>query len=264
VTELRKYPRTQHVQGSRLQPGDHDLAAVPWSALEGKHLVVEEKVDGSNAGVSFGPHGELRLQSRGHFLRGGPRERQFDLLKSWAQAQRARLERALGQRYVLYGEWVYAKHTIYYDQLPHYLLEFDLLDRETGAFLSTPRRRELLAGLPLASVPVLHEGPLERLEELTALVGRSRYKSSRWRERLEAACAQAGFDPARIRPETDVSDEGEGLYIKWEEDGVVRGRYKWVRASFLTTVLDSGSHWADRLLLPNGLADGVDLYGGDA
>ena len=39
--ELYKYPRTHHLQDSRLQPGDEDLTSVPWTALEGRHLVVE-------------------------------------------------------------------------------------------------------------------------------------------------------------------------------------------------------------------------------
>jgi len=52
----------------------------------------------------------------------------------------------------MYGEWLYAKHTIYYDQLPAYFLEFDVLDMQIGEFLSTARRRELLAGLPVAAV----------------------------------------------------------------------------------------------------------------
>lgn len=40
---LKKYPRTPHLEGSRLQPGDEDLSQVPFSYIKGKHLVVEEK-----------------------------------------------------------------------------------------------------------------------------------------------------------------------------------------------------------------------------
>src|SRR5436305_12241126 len=80
---IRKYPRTRHLVGSRLQPGDEDLDALPMSELAGKHVVVEEKMDGANCGVSFDAELSLQLQSRGHFLTGGPRERQFDLFKQW-------------------------------------------------------------------------------------------------------------------------------------------------------------------------------------
>ena len=71
---LYKYPRTRHLQGSRLQPGDEGLAAVPFADLVGRYLVVEEKVDGANAGIRFDRAGILKLQSRGHYLTGGLRE----------------------------------------------------------------------------------------------------------------------------------------------------------------------------------------------
>ena len=38
---------------------------------------------------------------------------------------------------------------------------------------------------------------------------------------------------------------------KVEEEGEVRARYKYVRADFLTAVLDSGTHWLRRPILPN-------------
>ncbi|WP_306366134.1 RNA ligase family protein [Nocardiopsis sp. CC223A] len=188
---MHKYPRTRHIHGSRLQPGDRDLSAAPFSAIAGRHLVVEEKLDGANAGIGFGPGGELLLQSRGHYLTGGPRERQFAPFKAWAATLAPRLHERLGDRYVLYGEWMYAKHTVYYDALPHLFCEFDILDTRDGAFLDTPARREMLAGLPVASVPVLHTGPLERLADLTALVGPSTCRTPRWREALADAHERA-------------------------------------------------------------------------
>ncbi|HST86918.1 MAG TPA: RNA ligase family protein, partial [Ktedonobacterales bacterium] len=132
MESIYKYPRTRHVEGSGLQPGDEDLAVAPFAALAGRHLVVEEKMDGANSAISFTPEGRLLLQSRGHYLAGGPRERQFDLFKRWASRYAGELWEALGSRYVLYGEWLYAKHTIYYTDLPHYFLEFDALDTVDG------------------------------------------------------------------------------------------------------------------------------------
>ena len=108
-----KYPRTPHLQGSRLQSGDEDLSQRPFCDLAGRHVVLEEKIDGANSAVSFTDEGELRLQSRGHFLTGGYRERHYDLLKQWAVVQQAKLYEVLGCRYIMYGEWMYAKHSIY-------------------------------------------------------------------------------------------------------------------------------------------------------
>lgn len=258
---LHKYPRTAHIEGSRLQPGDEDLDSVPFAEIAGRHLVVEEKLDGANSGVSFDPNGALLLQSRGHFLTGGVREKQFHLFKQWGHTHADRLRAVLGTRHVMYGEWLYAKHTIFYDALPHYFMEFDVLDRETDQFLSTERRRALLAGLPVVSVPVLHAGSDLTLEGLTSLIGPSLYKSDSWRERLQQEAGAGGHDIERTWNQTDRSELMEGLYIKVEEGGQVVERYKYIRASFLTAVVDSGGHWVRRPILPNQLADGVDLFG---
>jgi hypothetical protein len=259
---LHKYPRTLHLQGSRLAPGDEDADSVPFAALAGRSLVVEEKVDGSNSGLCCDAGGRLWLQSRGHFLTGGEREKHFDLFKQWAHGHAAVLRDVLGSRYVVYGEWLYAKHTIFYDQLPHYFLEFDVLDTETGDFLATDRRRALLAGLPVVSVPVLWSGTARSLAELVALVRPSLYKGPAWRERLTEVGSARGLGPERVWAETDRTDLAEGLYVKAEEDGRVVGRYKYVRADFLATVHDSGSHWLKRPIVPNQLRPGVDLFGG--
>ncbi|MFI6575830.1 RNA ligase family protein [Nocardiopsis sp. NPDC050513] len=252
---LHKYPRTRHIRGSRLGPGDDDLAAAPFGGLAGRHLVVEEKLDGANAGISFGSDGRLRLQSRGHFLTGGPRERQFAPLKAWAATVAPQLWPRLGDRYVLYGEWLYAKHTVFYDALPHFFCAFDVLDTRENVFLSTPRRRELLEGAPVVSVPVLYSGPLSDLADLTRFVGPSACRTPHWRRALEAAARAGGADPDRALAESDGSDLMEGLYVKVEEGDRTVDRYKWVRSEFTTAVLDSGTHWLDRPLIANGLAD---------
>ena len=261
MEQIHKYPRTPHLEGSGLQAGDEELAIVRFSELAGKHLVIEEKMDGANCGVSFDRDGRLQLQSRGHYLVGGPRERQFHLLKGWASRYSAELWELLGGRYVLYGEWCYAKHTIFYNDLPHYLLEFDLYDRRNDVFLSTARRRELLRNAPfIASVAVLHAAPLPSLAALEMLVGPSRFITASHREQLrEAACAQ-GLDPERVLRETDPSGWMEGLYIKVEDGDQVTERYKYVRSSFLQTVLDSGNHWLNRPILANRLREGAALW----
>lgn len=260
LPSLRKYPRTRHLEGSRFQHGDHDLEAVAFKDVRGQFFVVEEKMDGANAGVSFDPDGKLLLQSRGHYLMGGPRERHFDLLKQWAAAHAEDLYLALGDRYIMYGEWLYAKHTCFYDRLPHYFMEFDIYDREKDVFLSTARRREMLAGLPVVSVAVLWEGRPQKLGEVTSLVGPSLFKTPEWRDRLVEAGAVASVPAAQVLAETDPHDAMEGVYIKVEDDDRVLDRLKWVRGSFLNALVDSGSHWLDRPIVNNRLAEGVSLW----
>ncbi len=249
-----KYPRTPHLVGSRLQPGDEDLSQIPFSLLAGRNLVVEEKIDGANSAISFGSDGELLLQSRGHYLTGGYRERHYNLMKQWANVHRDALYAVLGRRYILYGEWMYAKHTVFYDKLPHYFLEFDVLDRETGIFLDTHSRRALLADLPVASVPVLAEGVFRDQDSLKALLGDSRFVGPEHMAVLRQSSLELGLDPERQLRETDHQRLMEGLYIKIEERGQVVDRLKFVRPTFYQTVQLSESHWLDRPIIPNRLA----------
>jgi len=167
----------------------------------------------------------------------------------------------LGTRYVMYGEWLYAKHTIFYDSLPHYFLEFDVLDTNNGEFLSTERRRALLEGAPVSSVRVLWSGRAVSLRKLQELVGHSLFKSRAWRDSLDEISLARNHDCAIVQSETDSSDLMEGLYIKVEDEGRVIERYKYIRTSFLTAVLESGSHWMDRPILPNQLSPEADIFG---
>lgn len=260
MNHILKYPRTQHLEGSRLQPGDEDLDAVPYDRIRNRFIVVEEKLDGANAGISFDSGGNLCLQSRGHFLVGGARERHFTLFKSWAQCHHEALSALLGDRYLMYGEWMYAKHTIFYDRLPNYFMEFDILDMRTGMFLGTEQRHALLKGTPISSVPVLHSGSAIRSDYLLSLVRTSLYRSPAWKDTLHRVGAAAGVPVELLEKQTDPSDLMEGLYIKIEEEGKVVERYKYVRSGFLTSVVRSESHWLDRPIVPNQLADGVDIF----
>lgn len=256
--KIRKYPRTPHLQGSRLQPGDEDLSQIRFSQIAGRHIVAEEKCDGANTAISFNGRGELLLQSRGHYLTGGYRERHYHLLKQWANARRDVLFHVLGGRYIMYGEWMYAKHSLFYDALPHYFLEFDVYDRDRDIFLDTPSRRELLRGLPVVSVPVLGEGIFQEQKKLLELMGPSHYITERHRERLREVSLSLGLDPERQCAETDPSGNMEGLYIKIEEEGRVMERMKYVRSSFLQCVEESGTHWLERPIVPNQLTVSVD------
>ena len=251
---LFKYPRTRHIAGSGLQKGDGDLQTVALPLLQNRFLVVEEKVDGANAGISFDENGQMLLQCRGHYLTGGSGEAQFSLFKPWAQAHRFWLHQTLSTRFVLFGEWLQAKHTVFYDALPHYFMEFDIWDSQTSTFLSTPERQKILHNGPVVSVPVLFAGQIKTRKPLE-LIRPSLYKTANWREVLRQTAQNAGCDPDFVLArETDNSDLSEGLYIKWEENGRVVERYKWVRPDFISAILNSGTHWRERPLLQNGLA----------
>jgi len=253
VESILKFPRTPHLQGSQLGPGDDDLRQVRFSEIANKPIVVEEKVDGSNCGISFDAGGQLRLQSRGHYLTGGPREKQFALLKQWASEQHQRLWGCLADRYLMYGEWMYAKHTVFYDRLPAYFLEFDVYDRHDEVFLDTSRRQTLLDGTELHSVPVLHQGLFAHQNDLVSLLKPSRFISETPRESYRGAANARQEEMPSGKIETDFSGMMEGIYIKVEANGVVQSRLKYVRADFKALVDQSGSHWMSRPLIRNQL-----------
>ena len=136
-------------------------------------------------------------------------------------------------------------------QLPHFFLEFDILDRESGRYLDTHSRHRMIDDLPVCSVPVLEEGVFLKKEELLKLMGHSSFISENHIENLRIECEKLGLDVDRQIRETDRSALMEGLYIKIEENGEVVDRMKFVRASFLQTVDASETHWLERPIVPN-------------
>lgn len=268
MEQIYKYPRTRHLEGSKAQLGDEDLDCAKLESIKGNYLVLEEKVDGANCGISFGSDGRMYLQSRGHFLNGGYGERQFDLFKLWAGCFEEPLRRLLGDRYVMYGEWLYAKHTVFYDKLPHYFMEFDIFDKRQQCFYSTRKRREFLKNAPfIHSVRVLTEGYFETVQSIQKWIGTSLFISDTPNKNFAAQCRKSGVDAGLAIRQTDLTGIMEGIYIKVEDGDYVTDRLKFVRGSFLNTILDSESHWAARPIIANRLADGVDLFaipgGGD-
>lgn len=261
MNDLKKYPRTRHLQGSRKSGDDFELEDVSFeTALQGKFVVYEYKIDGSNTGLSFSNNKELLIQSRGHYLRGGPREKEFTKVKEWATALQNDLCDVLGKRYIMYGESMYAKHTIYYDALPHYFLEFDVYDKEKKLFLSTKARKSLLEGLSYVAAPIAFEGIATTLEHLKSFIGFSVYKTKDWKQNLIDTANKIHQNVELVLAQTDSSDLEEGIYIKVETEEETVDRFKFVRSSFTNSILNQGSHWNSRPILPNKLADGVNLY----
>jgi RNA ligase len=243
-----KLPRTLHIEGSRLPVGEVDPEAVQFNKLRGEFLIIEEKVDGSGVSISLDNHLNLQIMHRGSLANG----KEYRELNIWAEAHWEDLLFLLGERYVLFGEWMRNKHTIYYDQLPDYFLESDIYDQDRNVWLSTSARNNLLKGHDfIKQVPVIAAFKPSDIKEVTSLVGRSKYQSDNWQGHLKQKCHMLGFSDKKILQETDNTGLMEGLYIKHEDDLQVIGRYKYVRHEFLENILNSGSHLIDRLPIYN-------------
>jgi hypothetical protein len=245
-----KLPRTLHIEGSRLAPGQVDPEAIQFNKLRGEFLVIEEKVDGTGVSISLDNHLDIQVMHRGNKAIG----KEYRDLILWAENNWEDLLFLLGERYILFGEWMHDKHTIYYDQLPHYFLESDIYDKDRELWLSTSARNNLLKGHDyIKQVPVIAAFKPSALEQITSLVGPSKFQSSGWRGKLRRKCNILGFTAKPILEETDPSGLMEGLYIKHEDDLQVLNRYKYVRYEFLQSIINSGTHLRDRLPIHNGL-----------
>lgn len=236
-----KYPRTPHLFGSKGTDDDKHLSRKESDAfIANASLIVEEKVDGTNVGIHFTSSGRMVLQCRGHEITEGMHP-QYDLFKQWTSVKRPVLEGAVGSRFILYGEWLYAKHSVHYRKLPHYFFEFDIYDKDAGQFLDLDSRLRMLAGTGIYTVPVNHRGLVTK-DELQTLIGPSAYDSE--------------FD----NPVTGKTDKlMEGLYLRTEAGGFVTGRAKFVRPAFVEKVKQS-EHWQHQKMIPNLLEDGADIW----
>ena len=235
-----KYPRTPHLFGSKGTDDDKHLNEKDSNAfIADESLIVEEKIDGTNVGIHF-LDGELVLQCRGHLITEGMHP-QYDLFKQWAAVKRHVLEECLCEQFILFGEWVYARHSVFYRRLSHYFFEFDIYDKQAKAFLDLKQRLSILAGTGIETVPVVHQGILAKTD-LQSLIGPSQFDS---------------------QFETPMSHQAdnlmEGLYLRTEADGVVTGRAKFVRPEFVEKIKQS-THWQHQAMVPNQLADGVDIW----
>lgn len=236
-----KYPRTPHLFGSKGTDDDKHLCESKSLAfLADDSLIVEEKIDGTNVGLHFSKEGELVLQCRGHLITEGMHP-QYDLFKQWAAVKRPLLEDRLSDRYILFGEWVYAMHSVHYQQLPHYFFEFDIYDKQLATFISLERRLTILDGAGVPTVPVVHKGSVSR-EQLSKLIGPSSYGSQ--------------FE----NPLTHRTDDlMEGLYLRTEANNAVTGRAKVVRPEFVEKIKQS-THWQHKEMKPNLLAEEADIW----
>eukprot|EP00117_Sycon_ciliatum_P008898 scpid67490/ scgid11409/ len=184
-TELLKFPRTQHLfdaGGSGvsrddlvMDSGTAELFYTPErgrGAAAGEIIVeVEEKVDGANLGISIDDGGQLRAQNRSHYVDSST-HKQFSALDGWLEEHRGELYDLLSPgNDILYGEWLAAKHSIHYTNLPDLFLAFDLFDRRAQRFCSRRERdRRLSESTSLSTVRLVYSGLLRNKQHVLDLL----------------------------------------------------------------------------------------------
>lgn len=159
LTDFFRFPHTPHLAwlGEGSPRDDKVLSPSEVTALLAGDVVVEEKLDGANIGLSLAPDGSLRAQNRGQYLV-EPHAGQFARLSAWLAQHGEGLRAVLTPNLMLFGEWCAARHSLKYAALPDWFLLFDVYDHSAGRFWTSARRNELAATLGLSTVPRLMEG----------------------------------------------------------------------------------------------------------
>ncbi|OIQ01226.1 MAG: DNA ligase [Syntrophobacteraceae bacterium CG2_30_61_12] len=217
-----KFPSTPHLAtmpGIDIR-GDKVLTESERDEFMTHELIVEEKVDGANLGLSFDAEGNIRAQNRGAYLH-LPGTGQWEKLGEWLARHTDMLFEYLSDRYILFGEWCYAQHSISYNRLPDWLLAFDIYDREARRFLATSRRDRLLDEMRISKVPRLAHGRF-CFVEIQKLLSQSKL----------------------------ADQPAEGIYLRIDQGDWLEQRAKLVRPAFIQAVVQ---HWSRSAIKPNRL-----------
>lgn len=217
-----KFPSTPHLAtmpGVDIR-GDKVLSELERDEFLTHEVTVEEKVDGANLGISFDSEGNIRAQNRGAYLH-LPGSGQWKKLGDWLTPRTDTLFEHLSDHFILFGEWCYAQHSVFYDRLPDWFLGFDIYDKRFDRFLSSKHRDDLFTKMSIAQVPVLASGHFAYPEVQKFLL------TSKLGNQL-----------------------AEGIYLRFDQDDWLAQRAKLVRPAFIQAV---EQHWSRSTIRPNRL-----------
>ncbi|EIJ43248.1 ATP-dependent DNA ligase [Beggiatoa alba B18LD] len=219
-----RFPHTPHLiwLGTSIPRNDKLLEKIEVTTLLNSEVIIEEKIDGANLGISVDAQGNLQIQNRGQYLK-EPFSGQFRKLKQWLAQHHYDLVNTLTHNLILFGEWCAACHSVYYEQLPDWFLVFDVYDYYTHQFWSTTRRNELVKTLNLNHVSCLFKGKITE-QELKKLLDKQSCYSYHKRE---------------------------GLIIRQESEHWLNMRAKLVAPNFIQQI---DEHWTKKNIIWNHLA----------
>jgi len=140
----KKYPRTYHLPWSRSKTDD-DRVLRDTDHFKGKEVIVTEKMDGENTTIYNDFIHARSLDSKDHASR------------HWVKMLQSTIGYQIPQNWRICGENLYAKHSIYYQNLSSYLYVFSIWTDEDKC-LSWDETVEWAELLGLQMVPVLYRG----------------------------------------------------------------------------------------------------------
>lgn len=222
--EFLKFPRTPHlfvVSGLDIRD-DKVLPEPEYQLFLNNNIIIEEKVDGANVGISLSKKGDLLIQNRGNYILPGNHP-QFNLIWDWAYSRISLLTEHVANDFIVFGEWCYAKHSILYTSLPDWFLGFDIYDKKNKVFLNSELRNHILKKVNIKIIPTLGKGKYSRTD-LEKLLNRSK----------------SNFYLGPV----------EGIYLRYEDSEKLLKRAKIVRKNFIQ---DIDIHWNNKKMVANKL-----------
>jgi hypothetical protein len=162
-TNQVKYPRTHHLPWS---PGitEDDRVLSNLSSLQGRRVIVTEKMDGENTTMYQDYIHARSVDSAGHVSR------------NWVKNFWSGISADIPEGWRLCGENLFAKHSLHYEGLPTYFMGFSLWN-ERNVCLSWDETQEWFSLMGVHSVPVIYDGIFDEKQI------RSLYKESDWDRR---------------------------------------------------------------------------------
>jgi hypothetical protein len=155
-----KYNRTFHFPFSEGATND-DKVAKSVDKLIGVPIVISEKLDGSNVCME-----QNAFYARSH--NAPPKHPSFDICK----AMHAKIRTDIPEGFQLFGENVFAQHSIKYTALPSYFLLFNIRSNKDANdiyWLGWDLVEYFAEELGLHTVPVLFKGKIKSEKELQKL-----------------------------------------------------------------------------------------------
>lgn len=175
MEKIIKFPRTKHIVNLGAMARDDLLMdKIDIETIIKGEIVVEEKIDGANLGLRLNPStNQIIAQNRSHYVCSTSHP-QFKKLDQWIESNKQDLLSILGGgNYIIYGEWLYSKHSINYTKLPDYFIMFDLYDANTKTFFSRNYVEKLLEKTKINLVPLIFKGKTT-LDELKSLAQKTK------------------------------------------------------------------------------------------
>ncbi len=216
--DIIQFPRTKYLYNSNITDSD-DVILSEKESIDLFSLVmnVQEKIDGNCVGFSC-IDGKLLVQNKNDKI--DPVDVFFKKVYDFKHMHEQSIREICGDRYVLFGEWMFWKHTVNYTDLPSYFIANDIFDKKEGKFLSCNMVENKLEGTGIVYNAPIFSGKLESFDQLEQLICKSQY----------------GFQLM------------EGLYLRFDDSSYNCARAKYVTKIFKESI---NEHWRKKDLVPN-------------